>query len=86
MHTESSEPRAVAGSQLERAIILQLLRDDREPKWSRVALGAALGIDTISLDAALTELGQEGVVCLADGQAWASRAARRLDQLELIGI
>jgi DNA-binding HxlR family transcriptional regulator len=86
MHPESSEPPAADGSRLERAIILQLLRDDRDPKWSHEALRAELAIDEHSLEEALRALGEEGVVCLAEEQAWASRAARKLDELELIGI
>jgi hypothetical protein len=86
MHKESSEPPAVDGSRLERAIVLQLLRDDCDPKWSREALRAELGSDVDSLDEALRVLCGEGVLCLAEEQVWVSRAARRLDELELIGI
>ncbi len=86
MHTESSEARAAGGSRLERAIILQLLRDDCHPKWNREALLAELGAGVDSLEEALRALGEEGVVCLAEEQAWASQAARRLDELGLIGI
>jgi DNA-binding GntR family transcriptional regulator len=83
MHTESSEPRA-DGAKLERAIVLQVLSE--EQRWSRTELAAELGADATGLDSALAALHGQGVVCLAEGDVWASPAARRLDELELIGI
>ena len=83
MHTESSEPRA-DGAKLERAIVLQLLSDER--RWSRTELAAELGADATGLDSALAALHGQGVLCLAEDDVWASPAARRLDELELIGI
>jgi DNA-binding GntR family transcriptional regulator len=86
MHTQSREPRAGDGPRLERAIVLQLLRDDREPRWSHEALLAELGVGEPVLEAALGRLDAEGVLCMSPDEVWASRAARRLDELELIGI
>lgn len=83
MHTESSEPRA-DGAKLERAIVLQLLSDER--RWSRTELAAELGADATGLHSALAALQGQGVLCLAEDDVWASPAARRLDELELIGI
>ncbi|HMH47067.1 MAG TPA: hypothetical protein VK538_05070 [Solirubrobacteraceae bacterium] len=83
MHTESSEPRA-DGAKLERAIVLQVLSDER--RWSRTELAAELGADATGLDSALAALHGQGVLCLAEDDVWASPAARRLDELELIGI
>ena len=82
MHTESSEPRA-DGAKLERAIVLQVLSEER--RWSRTELAAELGA-AAGLDGALAALHGQGVVCLAEDDVWASPAARRLDELELIGI
>lgn len=86
MHTESSEPQAASGSKLERAIVLQLLSDGAERRWSRVELASELGVDTTRLKTALRALHEQGVVCFAGQDAWASPAARRLDELELIGV
>jgi hypothetical protein len=83
MHTESSEPRA-DGAKLERAIVLQVLSEER--RWSRTELAAELGADATGLDSALAALHGQGVLCLAEDDVWASPAARRLDELELIGI
>jgi hypothetical protein len=83
MHTESSEPRADS-AKLERAIVLQVLSEER--RWSRTELAAELGADATGLDSAVAALHGQGVVCLAEDDVWASPAARRLDELELIGI
>jgi hypothetical protein len=86
MNKESREPRTVDGPRLERAIILQLLRDDHAPRWSREELMEELRSEAGPLEEALIRLDGEGVLGLSEDGAWASRAARRLDQLELIGI
>jgi DNA-binding transcriptional regulator YhcF (GntR family) len=86
MHAESRGPRAADRSRLQRAIVLQLLRDDRAPRWSRLELASELDVDAAGLERALRELDAEGVVLLDPEEVWASRAARRLDELELIGI
>jgi hypothetical protein len=95
----------VDGSRLERAIVLQLLRDDRERMWSRARLeieldgeraaavgdGADPAVEAVcprdpDVEVALRRLGEDGVLCLSDEAAWASRATRRLDELGLIGV
>jgi len=86
MHTESSEPRAVDSSSLERAIVLQLLRDDHDQRWSREELRTELDADAIAVESALRRLHGEGVLCLAEEEVRASPAARRLDELGLISI
>jgi hypothetical protein len=86
MHTESSESRAAEDPRLERAIVLQLLGGDREQRWSSARLETELGAAPAVLDAALRRLERDGVLSLAEGEVWASRAARRLDELGLIGI
>jgi hypothetical protein len=86
MHTESSGPRASSGAGLERAIVLQLLSDGGDRRSSRVELGADLETDADTLEAALRALNEEGVLYLGDRDVWASRAARRLDELELISL
>jgi hypothetical protein len=86
MNTQSTEPRAGSGSRLERAIILQLLRDDRDASWSRDELLIELGGEMPALEEALVRLQDDGVVSISDEHASASGAARRLNELGLIGI
>jgi hypothetical protein len=86
MHTESRGLRTADGSRLERAIVLQLLRDDRERRWSRAELRTEIDAEAPAVDEALRGLSGEGVLCLAEEEVWASSAARRLDELGLIGV
>jgi hypothetical protein len=87
MDTESKGSRAVGDARLERAIILQLLREDHEPMWSRGQLMTELQSNRSELvEEALRRLEQEGVLGFSEQAAWASRAARRLDELGLIGV
>jgi 2-keto-4-pentenoate hydratase len=86
MDTESSESRSVDGLRLERAIVLQLLRDDREQRWTREELLAEIDAEAPALERALSRLGADGVLCAAEEHVWASRAARRVDELGLIGV
>jgi hypothetical protein len=83
---ESSGKRGCDGGEaLERAIVL-LLSGDRRQAWSMAQLGAELGADPQTLGRALDGLAQAGVVLLAGAEARASPAARRIDELGLIGI
>jgi hypothetical protein len=87
MHTESSDPRAGGSRTLERAIVLVLLsEDDGERRWSRTELGQGMGVERSSLDEALSGLLDTGVLHEEEDRVWPSSAARRLDELELIGI
>jgi hypothetical protein len=87
MNTQSREPRAGEGTRLERAVVLQLLRDDHGPSWSRAELASELGGEASAIEAALSRLHGAGVVRLDDGERIsASPATRRLDDLELIGV
>lgn len=71
----------------ERAVVLQILRDDHEERWSRAELAAEISdLKPAILDEALVRLEREGVLCLKGRFVSASRAARRLDELELIAI
>jgi DNA-binding GntR family transcriptional regulator len=76
----------VDGSRLERAIVRQLLRDDREQKWSRPELGTEIGAETTAVDVALRRLQEDGILCLVNQEVWASRAAWRRDELALIAL
>lgn len=86
MHTESREPRSGDGARLERAIVLQLLRDDRQQNWSRAELASELDVAVPVIETALSGLYGEGVVGQDDERVWAARATRRLDELELISV
>jgi hypothetical protein len=86
MNTEPRESRAGGGPRLERAIILQLLRDDRDANWSREELLKELGGEMPPLEDALVRLRGDGVLSIADQQVSTSPAARRLDELGLIGV
>ena len=72
---------------VERAIVLQVLRDDHEERWARAELAREIpDFEPEVLDEALAELEQDGVLRREERTVWASRAARRLDELELISI
>lgn len=87
MHTESSGPRAGGSRSLERAIVLVLLsEDDGEREWSRGELEEGMGVAQSELATALGGLLDTGVLRQQDDRVWPSSAARRLDELELIGI
>jgi Fe2+ or Zn2+ uptake regulation protein len=91
MDREPKGSHATGEETLERAIVLQLLRDDHERKWSRAQLAIELQadgeeIDKETLDEALRRLEREGVLGATEQEVWASGAAWRLDELELIGV
>jgi hypothetical protein len=72
---------------IERAIILQFLRDDHEHRWSRAELEVEISsIEVLDISDALARLDQDGIVRISGESAWASRAIRRLDDLGLIAI
>jgi DNA-binding HxlR family transcriptional regulator len=72
---------------VERAIILQLLRDDHEQRWTRAELTREIpDFEPAMLDEALVRLDREGVLHREESSVWVSRAARRLDELELISV
>jgi hypothetical protein len=76
---------------LERAIVLQLLRDDRERIWPRAQLRAELEADQSehrqeAVEEALGRLEEEGLLGMSEEETWASNAVRRLDELGLISV
>jgi hypothetical protein len=84
------EPAQVEGREawmVERAIVLQILRDDHEERWPRSELVRELrGFEPAIMERALARLEREGVLRLDGACVCSSRATRRLDELELIGI
>lgn len=86
MHTESGDRRTGTSRRLERAIVLVLLsEDDGARQWSRAELGDGMGVQERELGAALNGLLGAGVLLRDEDRVWPSAAARRLDELELIG-
>jgi len=95
MDTESKGQQAAYDAGLERAIVLQLLRDDHERMWSRAQLASELSSELDAdesesgqqaLEDALRRLERDGVIGISEQQAWASSSARRLDELGLIAV
>jgi predicted transcriptional regulator len=73
-------------AKVERAIVFQLLRDDRDERWSLTGLATELDVERSALASALERLQTRGVV-VAEGVAIdAAPAVRRLDALGVIGI
>jgi hypothetical protein len=78
---------APAVQKAERAILLQLLRDDHAECWGRPELEETLtGIPLPDLVAGLDRLKQHGIAQLSNGHVWATCCARYLDSLEVISI
>jgi hypothetical protein len=71
----------------QRALVLQLLRDDHVERWARAELErGADDLDALTISDALALLEADGVVVLDGESVSASRCARRLDALGLVGI
>jgi hypothetical protein len=71
----------------ERAIVLQVLRDDHAEPWALEELEREIDdLPAVIVREAVRRLGGVGVVALSEEECKASRAARRLDALELISI
>ncbi len=71
----------------QRAIIHQLLRDDHTERWTAKQLQRALSdIIPETIKEALAELEEAGVAWRLDDYVGASRCARHLFSLDLIGI
>ncbi len=87
MQDHPKQVRSAEDRRVEQVIVLQILRDDHPERWSRVELEAELDhIDPLAISDALARLETEGVAHLSGESVRASRAARRLDDLDLISI
>ena len=86
MPDQPIDPLQEAGTQ--KLLVLQLLRDDHDPKWTRAEIDKKLyDIDPDAITVALQRLQEQGVVVQADGeQLAASRCAWHLDALKFISI
>lgn len=71
----------------ERAVVLQVLRNDHDERWSRAELEREIyDIEPQMLGEALESLRQEGVIHLSGELVWASRCAIHLDGLGMVSI
>lgn len=76
-----------ATKQLERAIVLQVLRTDHRERWSDKQIERAIpDFKPEVIQRAIVRLEAGGVICCLDEFIGASRCAQYLDSLELIGI
>jgi DNA-binding HxlR family transcriptional regulator len=72
---------------IERAIVLQVLRDDHHERWTRKELKRELrDVKERSIDKALGDLEEEGVVELDGEYVWPSRCAQHLGALGMVSI
>jgi DNA-binding MarR family transcriptional regulator len=83
MNEQSS---AGVGRPLERAIVLALLSEKDESRYSCAQLARVLQADASALERALGRLSETGLIGRAGGELWASPAARHMDELGLIAI
>jgi hypothetical protein len=86
MNEQSSGTQDAGRRRLERAVVLELLAEERADGISTAELQHALGAADGELDAAVGELAAAGVLEASGETVRASAATRRLDGLELIGI
>jgi hypothetical protein len=71
----------------ERAVILQLLRDDHDERWTLAELLSEIpDFGPRAVRAGLARLVAEGVAVTLGDCILASRCARRFDDLDLIGL
>jgi DNA-binding MarR family transcriptional regulator len=71
----------------ERAIILQVLRDDRDERWSRAEMQTEVfDVDPSAISDALERLEWHGVVVRYDDEYMASRCALHMDAIGMVSI
>jgi hypothetical protein len=71
----------------ERAIVLQLLRDDHDVRWSLTELeGEAYDVKPAALGDALERLCLHGIIVRCGPHFVASRCAEHLDELGMVSI
>jgi hypothetical protein len=71
----------------ERAIVLQVLRKEKDPRWTLAELQAEIDdLDPTALGVAFDRLRVEGLLVDCDDGVVASRAAFHLDDLGMVAI
>jgi hypothetical protein len=84
---EDHHPNSGQLTRVQRAVILELLRDDHEERWGLAELSDAIGSQASgTLATVLDELEHHGLVVTLGDWVLASRSARHIDELDLIGI
>jgi hypothetical protein len=74
-------------SEIERAIVLQLLSDEHHTRWSYSELTLVLAdLPPADVREAILRLDADGVLERRGERIWASRPTRRLDELALIAV
>jgi hypothetical protein len=87
MHNQTNQIPGDRDIRVERAIVLQALRDDHDERWSQAELQAELGgEDATAIGEALVRLEAAGVVEIADEEVRASSVARYLNDLDVIAV
>ncbi len=86
MDEQARELRGGQIAKLERAVLLQLLAEAPERRWSAADLAGAIGAPPDALEGALEGLLGADVVRIEDAAVRPSPAALRIDALGLIGI
>ena len=87
MQDQPSQVLGECDPRIERAIILQLLRDDHGDRWSSAELEVEISnVEPLDISDALARLDQDGTVQISGASVCASRPVRRLDELGLIAI
>lgn len=86
MHEEPSRLRRERGAILGRAIVLTLLGEDRPEGWTCAELASELAASPAAVEDVVRGLCDEGVLSSHGLHVHVSRAARRLDELGLIGV
>ena len=71
---------------IERAVVLQVLRDDHSERWSETELATTLNEEPSSIAAAVERLQDSGVLLVDADVIVASPCARKIDALGVIGI
>ena len=72
---------------VQRAIVVQALRDDHDRRWPRAELESELGeTDALAVADALAHLEGEGVIEIDGETVQASNAVLHLDRLEMIAL
>jgi hypothetical protein len=87
MQEQPSQVLGECDPRIERAIILQFLRDDHGDRWSRAELKVEISnVEPLDIGDALARFDRDGIVQISGEFVWASLAVRRLDELGLIAI
>jgi hypothetical protein len=87
MQDQPSQVLGEGDPRVERAIVLQFLRNDHEHRWSRAELEVEISnVEPLDIGDAVARLDHDGIVRVSGESVWATRAVRRLDELGLIAM